>query len=119
MALEELEQRNTSRTIAWLEDHTGFSDQDVGDLFGVKRRTIINWKTGENPPHKNNQAMVSKLQQFRFLADEIFENDEQFEDWLLQPSSELDGQPPREALREGNLESLLDILSTYYNGAFV
>lgn len=118
MALDELEQRNTSQTISWLEDHTGFSNKDVGNMFGVDRRTIVNWKTEKTPPHKNNQPKVSKLQQFQFLVNEVFESDEQFEDWLLQPSAKLNGQPPRETLREGNLDPLLDILSSYYNGAF-
>lgn len=39
--------------IRYIQEHAGFSNKELGDIFGVSRRSIQNWASGSNISESN------------------------------------------------------------------
>ena len=51
------EQALAREKIRYIQTHAGFSDKELGDIFGVSRRSIQNWATGSTVSGANAEKI--------------------------------------------------------------
>lgn len=69
-----------SEKISYIQKHSGFNNKELGDIFGVSRRSIQNWSTGSTVSETNTEKIdmfLTKIMSMKAL------NPEELRDALL------------------------------------
>jgi putative toxin-antitoxin system antitoxin component (TIGR02293 family) len=83
----------SKKALEELKDKAGFDYDQLSEVLGVARTTLINKKGAEKFPLGLSEKIMSLADLYSF-GYEIFGNQEEFNQWIFEPLPALGGQAP-------------------------
>lgn len=106
------------RTIGWAEEALELTREELGQVVGANRKTILRWVEGESTPSPEHRRALEQINQLRYLLEDSFRTISHAQRWLHTPVPGLRGQTPFFALTNGDIEGVLKLLASLHAGAF-
>lgn len=119
MTRTELEMEFAGTTLGWVERELELSDPEIGQALGVDRKTISRWRKRESVPAPEHRKRMEKLSQLKWLLENAFQTPTVGKRWLHQAVPALRGRTPISLLMDGDLDSVIGVLTTHMSGAYV
>jgi len=106
------------KTVEWAQTELELTAQEVAQAIGANRKTVARWREGQSAPSPEHRRHLERLNQLRYLLETSFRSPEARRRWLHTPAPGLGGRIPYLVITEGDLDRILNLLSTLEAGAF-
>lgn len=118
MSRAELSLAYAEKTLDWAQRELELSAEEVAQIVGANRRTVMRWRGGHSAPSPEHRRQLERLNQLRFLLRETFRSPDSAQRWMHEPAPGLRGRTPHFALTEGDADEVLKLLASLASGAF-
>jgi transcriptional regulator with XRE-family HTH domain len=97
----------------------GLSPNDLADILGTDRRTVLRWLSGETFPQHASRQTLEQLMALDHRLNEMFESRDAAREWLQSESGYFGGLKPIDALLRGRIDAVDAALEALDSGIFV
>lgn len=120
MATTTVAQSKTAEIVDWAHDFLGLTWDDVGSVVGTSGRTVQRWRGYDASPARETQPRLDELGELRFWLETVFKNDNRAaQEWLHTQLLDLRGKTPLQAIKVGQIGTIVEYLATFHTGAFI
>ena len=109
MTPAELEKKAAAEAIAWAHEALDLGYAEIGAAVEADERTVRRWEGLEVVPRGRHRANLSAVFESRAEADA----------WLRSSVPAFRGRTPISFVRQGRIETVIDVLATMEAGAFL
>lgn len=119
-AARRLEAQSVAQIVEWARQALGLTYADVARLAGATVRSAQRWGDVNDLtiPAGEHRDRVTQLRDLKRLLDQTFPTENDAIEWLHRPVPLLEGRRPIDAIRIGDIDRVVGVLSGAYSGAF-
>ena len=107
-----------ARKLDSIETKGAMRSVDVANLLGARPETVSRWNQGKAFPRPDAQKNLLSLE---YIVDQLSDIYEPIEArfWLFSPQRLLDGNSPATFIREGKIDTVIEVVERLRAGVFV
>jgi hypothetical protein len=115
----DLEKQAAAEAVAWAHEALALGYGEIGAAVEADERTVRRWEAREVLPRGRHRARLEELRELRHLLAAVFERKAEADAWLHASVPAFRGRTPISLVRQGRLETVIDVLATMEAGAFL
>lgn len=101
-----------------IQEKSGMRSVDVAQLLGTRPETVSRWTHGHAFPRSDLQRTLLELEYLvELLAD--FYTPQEARLWFFSRQKLLDGKTPAELIKDGRIDSVIEVVDQLRDGVFV
>ena len=105
-------------TINDLVEFGGLNQNDIADITGESKATVLSWKTGKSKPEFGNQLILSDLFEITNHLRQYY-SPKELRTWLFTPHPQLENKQAADLLRNGYSFKIRAVIKRLDNEVFV